>query len=113
MTRSHTRLHTPTSHPPLDETNVPPIRVHKPAVVDVAYADFVLCCYENHKSIMQVIRSTSSEIPSWHLERVVFPGQRLMFYAPLTAKLQIYNANMAGNLLSDTVPCDRLQVSEA
>lgn len=94
------------------EADVPPLKVHKPAPVESEPSTFILCCYQNQKSVMQVVRSTSHEIPKWHLERVVFPGQRLMFHAPPQAKLKVYNANTAGNLLSDTVPCDRLEVDE-
>jgi hypothetical protein len=83
------------------------------AQVAAADADFMLCCYQNLSPKMQIVRSNSLEIPEWHLERVVFPGQRLLFHAPHQTSLQIYTASMAGNLLSDTVPCDRLRVDES
>lgn len=86
--------------------------VHKPTVVEREHTEFELCCYHNQGALVQVIRSTSFDIPHWHLERVVFPGQRLMFYAPSQAQVQVCNSNIAGNLLSDTIPCDRLHVSE-
>jgi hypothetical protein len=78
-----------------------------------ADSDFMLCCYHNPSSRMQIIRSDSHEIPEWHLERVVFPGQRLLFHAPQRTSLQIYSAGMAENLLNDTVPCDRIRVDES
>jgi DNA-directed RNA polymerase specialized sigma24 family protein len=37
----------------------------------------VLCCYVNATSQIQVARITN--IPKWYFERVVFPGQRLIF----------------------------------
>ena len=83
------------------------------AHVAEADSDFMLCCYHNPSPKMQIIRSTSFEIPEWHLEKVVFPGQRLLFHAPYQTSLQIYTASMAGNLLSDTVPCDRIKVDES
>ncbi|MEO1447426.1 MAG: DUF1830 domain-containing protein, partial [Cyanobacteria bacterium J06635_11] len=39
----------------------------------------ILCCYVNVTSKIQVARVTN--IPDWYFERVVFPGQRLMFEA--------------------------------
>ena len=39
----------------------------------------ILCCYVNVTSNIQVARITN--IPNWYFERVVFPGQRLMFEA--------------------------------
>jgi hypothetical protein len=92
-----------------NETDIAPEQFHKSAAVEETQAEFILCCYQNPKSSIQVIRSTSFEIPKWHLERVIFPGQRLMFYAPPQAKLEVYNGSLAETLLSDKIPCDRLQ----
>lgn len=67
-----------------------------------------LCCYVNGSSKIQVIRGW---LPSgWHLERVVFPGQRLMFEAPQQARLEIYTGSPVGAMLADTIGCDCLQV---
>ncbi len=72
----------------------------------------LLCCYQNHSPKIQIIRS--AEVPQqpipWHLERVIFPGQRLLFEAPQRSKIQVYSSNPAGMLADDTVPCDRIQV---
>jgi hypothetical protein len=73
----------------------------------------MLCCYQNHTPKIQVIRSVhQQQIPHWHLERVVFPGQRLLFEAPVHSKLQVYTSQSAGTLLDDTVSCDHIQVQE-
>jgi len=70
-----------------------------------------LCCYVNATSKIQVARI--SNISNWYFERVVFPGQRLVFEAPLEAQLEIHTGMMASAILSDTIPCDRLAIDEA
>ena len=68
----------------------------------------MLCCYVNATSKMQVVRVTN--IRNWYFERVVFPGQRLMFEAVPEAQLEIHTGMMASAILSDTIPCIRLAV---
>ncbi len=70
----------------------------------------ILCCYVNATSKIQVARI--SNIPNWYFERVVFPGQRLVFESPKIAQLEIHTGMMASAILSDTIPCDRLAISE-
>jgi Domain of unknown function (DUF1830) len=69
-----------------------------------------LCCYVNATSKIQVARI--SNIPNWYFERVVFPGQRLVFEAPIEAQLEIHTGMMASAILSDKIPCDRLVINE-
>ena len=68
-----------------------------------------LCCYRNQTPHIQVIRI--ADLPDRQFERVIFPGQRLMFYAPEQARLQVYASNPVGSLLADTITCDRLRVA--
>lgn len=70
----------------------------------------ILCCYVNATSKIQVARI--SDIPNWYFERVVFPGQRLVFEAPTEAHLEIHTGMMASAILSDRIPCDRLAITE-
>ena len=70
----------------------------------------ILCCYVNATSQIQIARI--SNIPNWHFERVVFPGQRLVFEAVMAASLEIHTGMMASSILSDTIPCERLQINE-
>jgi hypothetical protein len=70
----------------------------------------ILCCYVNATSQIQVARITN--IPNWYFERVVFPGQRLVFEALPKALLEIHTGMMATAILSDTIPCERLRVEE-
>lgn len=69
-----------------------------------------LCCYVNPTSKIQIARITN--VSNWYFERVVFPAQRLMFEAPAQAVLEIHTGCMAGAVLADTIPCDRLQLKE-
>ena len=66
--------------------------------------------YLNATSSIQVARITN--IANWYFERVVFPGQRLVFEAPLSANLEIHTGMMASAILSDTIPCERLVIAE-
>jgi hypothetical protein len=70
----------------------------------------ILCCYVNSTSQIQVARITN--IPNWYFERVVFPGQRLVFEAVPDAMLEIHSGMMASAILSDTIPCHRLGMQE-
>jgi hypothetical protein len=74
------------------------------------YGRTICCCYVNTTSKIQVARITN--IPNWYFERVVFPGQRLLFESLSDAQLEIHTGMMASAILSDTIPCARLQVIE-
>lgn len=70
----------------------------------------ILCCYVNATSKIQIVRVTN--VPNWYFERVVFPGQRLVFESLPHAHLEIHTGMMASAILSDRIPCDRLRVEE-
>ena len=70
----------------------------------------ILCCYVNATSRIQIARITN--VSNWYFERVVFPGQRLVFEALPEAHLEIHCGIMASAILSDTIPCDRLSLQE-
>jgi Domain of unknown function (DUF1830) len=69
-----------------------------------------LCCYVNITNQIQIARITN--IANWYFERVVFPGQRLLFEALPEAHLEIHTGMMASSILSDTIPCVRLRLTE-
>jgi hypothetical protein len=73
--------------------------------------DSILCCYVNATGQIQIARITN--IPNWYFERVVFPGQRLVFEAVPDALLEIHTGMMASAILSDKIPCDRLYVNQS
>lgn len=70
----------------------------------------ILCCYVNVTSKVQVARIAN--IPNWYFERVVFPGQRLVFETMPEALLEIHSGMMASAILSDKIPCERLRVND-
>lgn len=72
--------------------------------------DGIVCCYVNATSQIQIARITN--ISNWYFERVIFPGQRLVFEALPEALLEIHSGMMASAILSDTIPCQQLSVSE-
>lgn len=73
-------------------------------------SDRLLCCYVNATNQIQIARITN--IPNWYFERVVFPGQRLLFEALPDAHLEIHTGMMASAILSDTIACSSLCVPQ-
>ncbi len=73
--------------------------------------DRLLCCYVNATNQIQIARITN--IPNWYFERVVFPGQRLLFETLPDAHLEIHTGMMASAILSDTIACSSLLIPEA
>ncbi len=73
-------------------------------------ADLICCCYVNSTSQIQVARITN--VHNWYFERVVFPGQRLLFEAPNHGYLEIHTGMMASSILSDKIPCQQLMVTD-
>ncbi|TYQ26920.1 MULTISPECIES: DUF1830 domain-containing protein [unclassified Pseudanabaena] len=71
----------------------------------------IVCSYVNATSKIQIARITN--VPQWYFERVVFPGQNLIFEAIASAHVEIHTGMMASSILSDTIPCVQLQVEEA
>ncbi len=69
----------------------------------------ITCLYVNATSKVQVVRITN--IANWYFERVVFPGQRLIFTAVANSLLEVHTGMMASSILSDTIPCSELQIS--
>jgi Domain of unknown function (DUF1830) len=70
----------------------------------------ILCYYANVTNQIQVIRIAN--ILNWYFEKVLFPGQRLMFKAPPEAILEIHTGAVASAILSDKISCYVLRVIE-
>lgn len=68
----------------------------------------IMCCYVNTTNQIQVGRITN--IAEWYFEKVIFPGQRLLFEATPSAELEIHSSHMASSILSDHIKCDRLRL---
>jgi hypothetical protein len=71
----------------------------------------ILCCYVNATAHVEVVRITN--VSHWYFERVVFPGQRLLFKAPITAKLEIHTGTSISSILTETVDCQKLRLTNS
>lgn len=69
-----------------------------------------LCYYANFTSQIQIARI--SNIPDLYFERVVFPGERLLFEAVSNAQLEVYTSQTDKAILLNKISCDRLCVGE-
>lgn len=69
----------------------------------------ILCCYINATAQVHIIRGV--ELSTWYFERVVFPGQRLLFKAQQDSQIEIHTGTTASAILSDKIPCKRLHVN--
>lgn len=79
------------------------------SLVTDSYCQF-LCGYANSTSAVQVVRIVN--IPNWYFERVIFPGQRLLFEAKLDAELEVYTSCRGQPALVKTIPSLYLQVEQ-
>lgn len=70
----------------------------------------ILCCYMNATSFIQSVRIAN--IPDLYFERVVFPGERLLFEALPEARLEIHTCAIDSAIISDTMLCKRLRIAE-
>jgi len=68
----------------------------------------ILCYYKNTTSQIQIARILN--ITNWYFERVVFPGEQLLFEAIPEAELEIHTGKAADRISADKIICDRLQV---
>ncbi|ARV57814.1 hypothetical protein BZZ01_03460 [Nostocales cyanobacterium HT-58-2] len=68
------------------------------------------CCYVNSTSQIQIVRIAN--IPNWYFERVVLPGQHLLFAALPKAQLEIHTYEMASAILADKIDCNSLRVNQ-
>lgn len=65
------------------------------------------CHYINRTGKLQVVRIVN--VLGWYFERVVFPGQRLVFETIPEAILEVHTSEIASSILSDRIPCERLR----
>jgi hypothetical protein len=74
------------------------------------YSERILCGYVNPTKRIQIARITN--VLDWYFERVIFPGERLLFETVSEAQLEIYTSEIASAVLADRVHCDRLRINE-
>jgi Domain of unknown function (DUF1830) len=70
----------------------------------------ILCYYANLTNKIQITRIKNT--PDLSFERVVFPGERILFESIPEADLEVYVSTMGKEMLSHKVMCDRLRVRE-
>jgi hypothetical protein len=70
----------------------------------------ILCSYKNKTPTLQIIRIAN--IPDWYFERVVFPGELLLFESFPEAVLEIYSSEEARAFWSDRFLCDCLKIKQ-
>ncbi len=73
------------------------------------YANKILCYYHNPAPDLQIVRIAN--VPHWYFERVVFPGDVLLFETVATAVLEVYCNDGIATLLAARFLCDRLQIA--
>ena len=71
----------------------------------------ILCAYQNRTNSLQIIKIEN--IDNFHWEKVIFPWQRILFNAMEQAELTIYSNDNITAILTDTIDCLRLQVSDS
>ncbi|HEY9880680.1 MAG TPA: DUF1830 domain-containing protein [Leptolyngbyaceae cyanobacterium] len=74
-------------------------------------ANNILCCYQNTTSQIQVVRVFDS-LPRI-FEKIVFPGERLLFEAFSHAELQVYTNSAECSAEVNRILCSQLQVCES
>ncbi|WP_346291275.1 DUF1830 domain-containing protein [Sphaerothrix gracilis] len=67
----------------------------------------ITCYYFNASSQIRVVRIAN--VSDWYFERILFPGQRLMFEAPAEAQLEVY----ANAVLVEEIACRQLEVQSS
>ncbi|NRB08146.1 MAG: DUF1830 domain-containing protein [Richelia sp.] len=73
------------------------------------YSQRIFCMYSNQTN--QIIIARISNVPGWYFERVVFPGEQLLFEALPEAYLEIHVGKQNEAILAEKLPCSKLQIS--
>lgn len=64
----------------------------------------IFCGYRNQTPHLQIARIAN--IPNWYFEKVIFPGEHLLFYSLPKAELEIYT----NEIVTDKILCSQLQI---
>lgn len=70
----------------------------------------ILCSYQNLTNQLQIIRTKISTTGLF--ERVVFPGQHLLFEAELEGNLEVYHPVSSDTIEMKKILCRHLKVDE-
>lgn len=75
-------------------------------MISLVSAHKIRCRYTNPTDQFQIVRV--SHLPYSFLERTVLPHESIVFEAFPQDNLEIHTSAVAGAILSDMIPCDRL-----
>ncbi|HSM82564.1 MAG TPA: DUF1830 domain-containing protein [Nodosilinea sp.] len=75
-------------------------------MISLVSAHKIRCRYTNPTDQFQIVRV--SHLPYSFLERTVLPHESIVFEAFPQDNLEIHTSAVAGAILSDRIPCDRL-----
>ena len=70
----------------------------------------LVCSYVNATKQTYVARIAN--VPNWYFERVVLPGERLIFEAPKEGIMEIYSSQWANVILAAKIACSQLAIAE-
>jgi hypothetical protein len=73
-------------------------------------SELISCYYVNRTHKLQIIRI--KHIPNQYFERVVFPGQWLIFESLPEAFLEVHTHEYSSAVLADRILCRHLAVTE-
>jgi len=82
------------------QTSLPTLAA-QPAKTELFY-------YRNVTSQIQIVRVDQST--SERFEKVVFPGEQILFYSTLESSFDVYTPTSTGLTLAVRVPCAQLRV---
>lgn len=71
----------------------------------------IRCHYVNNSSHIHVIKLMG--VPNCYLERTVFPGQQLLFEAPLESYLEVFTGEIVQAIVKDRIPCRSLCIQQS
>lgn len=71
----------------------------------------ILCAYQNSSMNWHIIKITN--IPRYYYEKVILPGQRVIFQASVRAKLKVFSTENTTLMLMDTIACPKIRVNSA
>ena len=69
-----------------------------------------LCYYSNSTHQMEVIRVIN--IPDFKFEKVVFPGQRILFEAVAEGQLAVYTSRGKNKIFAQLISCKDLKIED-
>jgi hypothetical protein len=70
----------------------------------------ILCSYINRTCQLQIIKVFN--LNNGDFERVIFPGQRVLFYAEPEDELEVYAGDIGKTICVAKYPCIELQIDE-